>query len=85
MTLTFELDLDILPLDLHGEIQVHKSVRSAVRVRQTDRITQDAKTITPVADAGCNYYIFNVWSYRYSHVNDNGHYPIIFITLRSIN
>ncbi len=32
-------------------------VRSAVRVftdRQTDRHTDDVKTITPVADAGCN-------------------------------
>ena len=32
MTLTFGLDLDILPLDLHAKIQVLMSVRSAVRV-----------------------------------------------------
>ncbi len=32
MTLTFELDLDILPLDIHTEIQVCMSVRLAVRV-----------------------------------------------------
>ncbi len=32
MTLTFKLDLDILPLDLHTEIQVCMSVRLAVRV-----------------------------------------------------
>ncbi len=32
MTLTYELDLDILPLDLHAKIQVCMSVRSAVRV-----------------------------------------------------
>ncbi len=57
MTLTFELDLDILPLDLHAKIQVNTSVRSAVRARHTDththRQNDDAKTITPVADAGC--------------------------------
>ncbi len=32
MTLTFELDLDVLPLDLHTKIQVCMSVRLAVRV-----------------------------------------------------
>ncbi len=32
MTLTFELDLDILPFDLHAEFQVRTSVRSDVRV-----------------------------------------------------
>ena len=53
MTLTFELDLDILPLDLHAKIQVCMFVRSAARARQTDSHTHDAKTITPVADAGC--------------------------------
>ena len=50
MTLTYKLDLDILPLDLHTEIQVHMSVRLAVRVvtdRQTHRHTDDVKTITP--------------------------------------
>ncbi len=39
MTLNFELDLDILPFDLHAKIQVCTSVRSAVRARQTDRQT----------------------------------------------
>ncbi len=38
MTLTYELDLDILPLDLDAKIQVRTSVRSAVRV-VTDRRT----------------------------------------------
>ncbi len=54
MTLTFELDLDILPLDLRTEIQVCMSVRLAVRVvthtqtdTQTDTHTDDVKTITP--------------------------------------
>ncbi len=58
MTLTFKLDLDILPLDLHAEIQVCTSVRSAVRARHThtDRQNDDAKTVTPVADAGCKNY-----------------------------
>ena len=32
MTLTIQLDLDILPLGLHAEIQVRMSVRCAVRV-----------------------------------------------------
>ncbi len=50
LTLTSELDLDILPLDLHAKIQVRMTVRSAVRVRQTHRQTHtyDVKTITPV-------------------------------------
>ncbi len=56
MTLTFELDLDILPLDLHAKIQVRMSVCSTTRVvthTQTDRQTDDVKSITPVADTGC--------------------------------
>ena len=57
MTLTFELDLDIIPLDLQAKIQVCLSVRSAMSARQTDRQTDtqndDAETITPVADTGC--------------------------------
>ena len=51
MTLTFKLDLDILPLDLHTKIQVRMFVRSPVRARHTH--TDRAKTITPIADAGC--------------------------------
>ncbi len=54
MTLTFELDIDILALDLYTEIQVCMSFRLAVRVvthtqtdRQIDRHTDDVKTITP--------------------------------------
>ncbi len=57
MTLTFRPDLDILPLDLHAEIQVHMSVRSALSVvtdTNTHTQTHDVKTITPVADEGCN-------------------------------
>ncbi len=49
MTLTYELDLDILPLDLYTEIQVCMSVRLAVRVvtdTQTHTQTDDVKTIT---------------------------------------
>ncbi len=59
MTLTFELDLDILPLDLHTKIQGCTFDRLALRARHTDthththRQTDDAKTITPFADAGC--------------------------------
>ena len=50
MTLTYELDLEILPLDLHVKIQVCMSVRSAFIVRRTDgqthRHTHDVKTVT---------------------------------------
>ncbi len=59
MTLTYELDLDILPLDVHAKIQVCMFVRSAVRVRQTDTHT-DTQTMpkllhpTRLRDVGCN-------------------------------
>ncbi len=47
MTLNFELDLGILPLDLYTEIQVYMSVRLAVRVvTHRDTHTDDVKTIT---------------------------------------
>ncbi len=49
--LTYDLDLDVFPLDLPAEIQVRTSVHSAFIVRRTDghkhRQTHDAKTITP--------------------------------------
>ncbi len=52
MTLTLELDLDILPLDLHAKIHVRMSVRSAGIARQTDgqthTQTNDVKTITAI-------------------------------------
>ncbi len=54
MTLIFKLDLDILPPDLHTKIQGCMFVRWALRARQTHTHTDNAKTITPVADAGCN-------------------------------
>ena len=38
MSLTYKLDLDIFPLDLHAEFQVRLSVRLAMRV-VTDRQT----------------------------------------------
>ena len=47
VTLTFELDLDILPLDPHPKMLVLMSVLSAVRVAM-DRQTHDVKTITLV-------------------------------------
>ncbi len=56
VTLTFDLfdlDLDILPLDLYAKIQVCMSVRSAVRVRHTDRRCQNYYT-RHVTDVGCN-------------------------------
>ena len=47
MTSTYELDLDILPLDLHAKIQVYMSVRMAGIERRTDGKTHHVKTITP--------------------------------------
>ncbi len=50
MTLTFKLDLDILPFDLHTEIQVCMSDRLAMRVvthRHTHTHTDNVKTIIP--------------------------------------
>ena len=57
MTLTYEVHLDILPLDLHAKIQVRTSVRSAVRVvtdTQMDRHTM-SKLLHPthVTDVRC--------------------------------
>ncbi len=47
MTLTYELDLDILPLELHAKIQVCMSVRSARIVRRTDTHTHtDRQTMS---------------------------------------
>ncbi len=60
MTLTYELDLDILPLDLHTKIQVRMSIRVAGISRRTHRHTHDVKTITHahhVIDVGCNNYM----------------------------
>ncbi len=79
MTLTSELDLDIFTPDLHAEIQACMSIRLARMVRQTDghththtdTQTDNAKTITPSADAGCKY---NLYSYlvtmHVSHILD---------------
>ncbi len=46
LTLTYELDLDILPLDLHAKIQVCMSVRSVGIATRTDTHTHtnDVKT-----------------------------------------
>ncbi len=57
MTLIYDFDLDILPLDQHAKIKVCMSVRSVVRVvthRQTDKQTDNVKTITPIM---CNKYL----------------------------
>ena len=64
VTLTFKLDLDILPLDVYAENQVSMSVCSVVRVvTGTHRQTDDVKTITPVADAGCKK-LHTLWKLR---------------------
>ena len=57
ITLTYELELDILLLDLHTKIHVRMSVRSAVRVvtdTHTDRRYQNYYT-RHVTDVGCNF------------------------------
>ena len=68
MTLTYKLDLDILPLDLHAQIQVSMSVLSAVRVVTdthtqgfTDTQTDDVKTITPNTSQTCGLTIWHLW------------------------
>ncbi len=51
MTLTYKLELDILPLDLQSKIQVRTSVCLAVtevKHTHTDGHTDDIKTITPI-------------------------------------
>ena len=45
--LTYELDLDIHPLDLHAKIQVRMSFRLLRRTRQMHRPSNGVKTITP--------------------------------------
>ena len=63
MTLTLELDLDNFSRDLHTKIQACMSGCSARIVRRTDtqththRHTDNAKTITPSANAGCKNYM----------------------------
>ena len=61
MTLTYELDLDFLSLDLHAK---YPSIRSPARVVLTDSHT-DSQTYTQcqnyytcrIIDIGCNFYI----------------------------
>ncbi len=51
MTMTYILNLDILPLDLHDKCQVCMSLRLAARVvteRPTERHTHFVKTITSI-------------------------------------
>ncbi len=66
MTLTYELDLDILPLNVHAKIQLCMSVRSAVRVRQTDGHT-DTHTHTHTHRQCQNYYtrhVYETWGVK---------------------
>ncbi len=48
MTLTYQLDLDILLLDIHAKIQVCMSVHAFNRENETHKQTNGVKTITPV-------------------------------------
>ena len=57
--MTYDLDLDILPLGVHAKIQVCMSVHSAVRVRRKDGQTHTQtmpKLLHPtrLRDVGCN-------------------------------
>ena len=53
MALTYKVDLDILPFDLHAKIQVRTSVRSAMRVI-TDRQTHARDVVKTISSQ--NYY-----------------------------
>ncbi len=85
MTLTSELDLDIFTPNLHDEIQACMSVRLARMVRQTDghththtdTQTDNAKTITPSADAGCKkqQQISGVYFSFFSFIGQPDHDP----------
>ena len=55
---TYELDLDILPLDLHVKMQVRMAVRSARRARH--RCTDNVKTVALSADAGCKNSLLHI-------------------------
>ncbi len=70
MTLTYDLDLDILRFDLHAKNQVYISVLSAKRSRQRarDRHTHDVKTTTPSANVGYKNNII-IFKYRIPHTN----------------
>ena len=48
--MTYKLDLDILPLDLHANSSpyVCSFGQDSETDRQTDRLTNDVKTITPI-------------------------------------
>ncbi len=50
MTLMYSIYIDISPLDLHPQIQVHTSVRSD----RSKLGTAWTKSITPVTDTGSN-------------------------------
>ncbi len=50
MTLTYELDLDILPRDLHTEILVRITVRLAVRVVTDRQISRESLAMRVVTD-----------------------------------
>ncbi len=72
MTLTFELDLDILPLDLHTKNQVCMSVRSTVRVvthTHTARVTETHRRCQ-------NYYTRHVTYVTWGVKNRSSDQPI---------
>ncbi len=89
VTLTFKLDLYILPLDLHAKIKVCMSVRSAVRARHTHRQNDDAKTITPSITSlqqkrvytslgsSCPQCVHQSWE-EYQRIVLSGHYSEYF-------
>ena len=61
MTLTIELDLDIVQVDLHVKFRVRTSNVSVVRVltdRQKDRQKDGSDSMTLTADAGGNKLVY---------------------------
>ena len=60
MTLTFELDLHILPLDLHDDVFPYVCPFGR---ESGNTHTHDVKTITPIIDAGCKKEIIG-WEVR---------------------
>ncbi len=78
MTLTFEFNLDILPLDLHAKIQVCMSVRFAMRVVTDGQTHTQCQNyyIWHITDMGCNNERVGSlgWTFLFHHI----HYPYLY-------
>ncbi len=71
MTLTIELDLDIVQVDLHVKFLVRTSNCSVVRVL-TDRQTDGSNSMTSTADAGGKNKYYKVQPPSHYHTFDTG-------------